>query len=69
LAAVRLGKQSLTASAIDRSKGEGASLSRLGYFGGSQAEGVGGRPDPVPAAAFKVSQRSNPPLRPRNADR
>jgi hypothetical protein len=46
-----------------------ASLSRLGYFGGSQAEGVAGRREPVPAAAVRVLQRRNPGPRLCNADR
>jgi hypothetical protein len=35
----------------NRSEGRGASLSRLGYFGGSDAEGVAGRRERVPTAA------------------
>src|SRR5262249_49814684 len=35
----------------DWAEGRGASLSRLDYFGGSQAEGAAGCREPVPAAA------------------
>ena len=41
-----------SANAGDRSEGRGASFSRLGYFGGSEVQGVAGRRERVPTAAI-----------------
>ena len=41
-------------------RGRGASLSRLGHFGGSHAEGVARRREPVPAAAVRVAAAQEP---------
>jgi hypothetical protein len=52
-----------SANARDRSEGRGASVSRLGYFGGSDAEGVAGRRERVPTAAVGRAAAQAPATR------
>jgi hypothetical protein len=49
-----------SAHARDRLDEWGASLSRLGYFGGSQAEGAVGFREPVPTAAVAGAAAQTP---------